>query len=81
MPLADDDTNSILADRVNPNHTWIDRENLMHNVDEEITKGVSRQGGGGVLWSVKLGDHRTCLFDKIRLFIFICFTNHHLYFQ
>ena len=55
MTLVDDDTNSIIADTVNPNNTWIDRE--MHNVDKEITKGVGRQGG--VLWSFKDGDHRT----------------------
>ena len=55
MTLVDDDTNSIIADTVNRNNTWIDRE--MHNVDEEITKGVGRQGG--VLWSFKDGDHRT----------------------
>ena len=55
MTLVDDDTNSIIADTVNPNNAWIDRE--MHNVDEEITKGLGRQGG--VLWSFKDGDHRT----------------------
>ena len=68
MTLVDDDTNSIIADTVN--NTWIDRE--MHNVDEEITKGVGRQGG--VLWSFKDGDHRTS--SLTILGIFICITVH-----
>ena len=66
MTLVDDDTNSIIADTVN--NTWIDRE--MHNVDEEITKGVGRQGG--VLWSFKDGDHRTSsltILDTLYLYL------------